>query len=863
MPAPGADQKVPSGPVPTRGGDAGPLSRGLAQGFPDRGVLLLRSGLAVELRQLTPGDFALLENFLERLSPETREQRFMGAVAPEVAARGLLSPLPDGERLALVILSGEPGSPRIIAHGEYVRDRPGTEGAEIAFLVEDAYQGRGIGSALLERLTLVAVRNGIRRFWARTSLGNRPMLEVFRSMGFALTETASGGEVEVRLPLEAPSHFLERYEFRERLATVASLVPFFDPRGVAVFGVSRVKEGLGRAILRHLRAGGYPGGIYPIHPLAGELEGLPAFPSLAAVPDGVDLAVLALPAHALPSVVDDCGRKGVRGLVVVTGGYTDGGEEGRRLQRELVDRARGWGMRVLGPATLGLTHLVPPIRLNASLVPGTPLSGPLAFVSQSGALGVSVLERARERGLGFVSFVSLGNKVDVSSNDLLQYWEDDPATRVILLYLESFGNPRRFARLSRRVGRSKPLVVLKSLRSSPALRAAAGRGTPPFAGDPNVDALFEQSGVLRVGQLEEALDLAELLVAQPLPAGPRVLVVTNATGPGVVAVDALLSEGLSVPELPLSSQELLRSGLPDARSLRNPLDLGIFAAGEDYQRAIQWAAGTGDVDALMVVWIPLESPGTSQAQDALRTALQAQALAEGPGRKPILLVTSPGDWAVDSAGGSLPVHHFPEPAARALGLAWRYARWRSTPPGSVPVFRELSWDRLRLHLDAIRQRGGGELTPLELEELARLCGLQGVGPHLWTGKEAALEVSVGGTDAFSPVMTLAVNVPPLRVELPRQRWILPITEPEGETLVRRLEEDPVSRSWISGDPSSVARIRRSVLLVSRLVDEFPELEGLELSIPAGEPGGVILRRLWTTPTPEGGGASATVPARRP
>jgi acyl-CoA synthetase (NDP forming)/GNAT superfamily N-acetyltransferase len=863
MSVPGPEQGIAPGTPGPGGEHAGPRSRGLSQGPLDQGVLLLRNGMAVEVRRLVPADSRLLEDFLGRLSPDTLERRFLGAVAPEVAARDLLHDLSRGERFALVIVLGGPSSPRIVAHGEYVQDGPGSESAEIAFLVEEDLQGMGIGSALLERLTLLAVRRGVRRFWARTSRENRPMLEVFRSMGFALTESASGGEVEVHLPLGDSPGFLERYEFREKVATVASLVPFFEPRGVAIFGVSREKEGLGRTILRHLRNGGYTGGIYPIHPEARELEGLPAYPDLSSVPGMVDLAVLALPSPALPAVVDDCGRKGVRGLVVVTGGFLEDGEVGLLRQKGVVARARGWGMRMIGPGTLGLTHLVPPIRLNASLVPGDLLPGPLAFASQSGALGVSVLQRARERGLGFGSFVSLGNKADISSNDLLQYWEDDPACRLVLLYLESFGNPRRFARLSRRVGRSKPIVALKSLRSPSALRAAVGHAPAPLAEDPTVDALFEQSGVLRVGRLEEALDLAELLVGQPLPLGPRVLVVTNATGPGVVAVDALLSEGLEVPELSPASQGTLRSLVRGAGSLRNPVDLGIFASGEDYARVIGWGTGSPEVDALMVVWIPLEAPDAAGTGEAIRAALGMAGPLDPSRGKTALWVTS---WRGDPpprSGRSPPVHCFPEPAARALGLAWRYARRRSTSPGVGPAFPEIPWEGLRLHMEEVRRRGGGELPPEETARFADLAGLRSEGTGPAPEGEPSLQVVVGGTDAFSPVLTLALSVPPLRLEIPRQRWILPITEEEGAEAVQRLEEEPLTRPWVARDPSALGRIRRTLLLLSRLVDEFPELEGLELLFPLGATEGVRLLRVWTTPAQAGTGIDATAPARTP
>ena len=539
----------------------------LPQDSAEAGGVILRDGTTATLRPVEPADASLLRAFVENVSKEARLRRFFGDVPVEVASAHLLESHPP-ERLALLVLTGE--EPRVIAHGEYIRNAPDSDAAEVAFLVDDAYQGRGVGSLLLERLALVAARHGVRSFYAPTEAGNRAMRGLFRSSGFPVREERDGGTVEVSFSILPNRESVTRASARERVATVASLRPFFHPRGVAVVGASRDPESLGYRIFESLRGSSVP--VYPVNHHADTVGGTRAHSSVEAVPEPVDLAVIVTPRDAVLGVVDDCGRAGVRALLVVSAGFADAGEGGRALQETLQARVRGYGMRLIGPNCLGLFNTDPALRLNASPSLPLPPPGPVALSSQSGALGLAVLSLAQELELGLSQFVSLGNKADVSSNDLLQYWEDDPATQVILLYLESFGNPRRFARLARRVGRKKPVIAVKAGRGAGDAGRGLGRGGEGGASEDRVvedrvledrvvEALFRQTGVIRVGGLEEMFDAAALLSSQALPEGPRVGVVTNARGPAVLAVDALRAEGLELPPPSAATREKLEDPL--------------------------------------------------------------------------------------------------------------------------------------------------------------------------------------------------------------------------------------------------------------------------------------------------------------
>jgi succinyl-CoA synthetase alpha subunit/GNAT superfamily N-acetyltransferase len=426
--------------------------------------LTLRDGSTAQVHVAEPDDRPVLADFFGRLSPESRRKRFLCECRPNPKLIASLCDNSDPHsQLTLVATHLQDGEARIIAAGSYLaKDR---QTAEVALAVADGFQGKGLGTLLLERLALLAVRQGFRHFWAVTLADNQPMLEVFRESGFAVTETPEHGEVEVDLSLAPTEPGLARLETRHRVATVASLTPFFRPHALAVIGASRDPAAVGHQLLDTLLRGEFRGAIYPVNPKAAVVHGLRAYPSVRDLPEPVDLAVVAVPPQAVLGVVDDCAARGVRALVVVSAGFAECGREGAELQGRLVDKVRGHGMRLVGPNCLGLVATDPAVRLNATFIPCFAPRGGVAVSSDSGGLGLAALAVARRVGLGVSSCVSVGNRADVSSNDLLEYWEEDDATRVILLYLESFGNPRRFARIARRVSRRKPVVAVKAGRT--------------------------------------------------------------------------------------------------------------------------------------------------------------------------------------------------------------------------------------------------------------------------------------------------------------------------------------------------------------------------------------------------------------
>ena len=477
------------------------------------------------------------------------------------------------------------GDDRIIAVASYIGLTDAA--AEVAFAVDDRFQGKGISTLLLERLAAHAASYGFRRFHATTLGDNVAMREVFRDSGFEIRSRSAAGTVDVQLSLTPTAEGVATAERRRRLATAASLRPMLIPRAVAVIGASREPGKMGGRILQALTSGGFLGPVYPVNPSAAEIAGRPAFRSARELPADVDLAVIAVPPDAVLPAVDDCAAAGVKALVVITAGFAETGGEGRTRQNALVEKARGYGMRMVGPNCMGLLNMSADVRLNASFSPVFPPGGHVALSSQSGALGIAILGLAAERHMGLSTFVSVGNKADVSSNDLLEYWEEDPQTRVILLYLESFGNPRRFTRIARRVARQKPIVALKAGRTAAGSRAAGSHTAALAASDTAVDALFHQSGVIRAETIDEMFDIAALLDAQPLPAGNRVAVITNAGGPGILAVDACEAAGLIVPEFSPDTRARLQAFLPATASVANPVDMVASAGPAEYRAAIE------------------------------------------------------------------------------------------------------------------------------------------------------------------------------------------------------------------------------------------------------------------------------------
>jgi acetyl coenzyme A synthetase (ADP forming)-like protein len=494
------------------------------------------------------------------------------------------------------------------------------------------------------------------------------------------------------------------------------------PRSVAVVGASRRPGSIGAAMLENLLRCGFQGPVYPVNPSASFVASVPTYPSISALPEQVDLAIIVVPSKFVLSVVKECGEKGVGGLVVITAGFKEIGAQGEKLENELVELVREYGMRMVGPNCLGVLNTDPEIQLNATFAPAWPLRGNVALSSQSGALGVAILDYAKELGLGISSFVSIGNKADVSSNDLIEYWENDPKTSVILLYLESFGNPQHFVRLARRVSRSKPVVAVKSGRTTTGRRAASSHTGALAGSESAVEATLRSAGVIRTDTIDELFDAALLLAHQPLPLGKRVAVLTNAGGPGIMAADACEGLDLELPHLSERTIEELQSFLPAEASLRNPVDMIASATADNYGRALKILLQDPNVDSVLVIFVP---PVTVHATDVAHVIVEQSESA----RKPILTCFM-GSHGVPEGlrslqEGSVPSYTFPESAARALARVVRYADWRLRPPGTVPSYESINRERARELLTKVAGGREGQywLEAGAVEQLMELYGL--------------------------------------------------------------------------------------------------------------------------------------------
>jgi acetyl coenzyme A synthetase (ADP forming)-like protein len=543
------------------------------------------------------------------------------------------------------------------------------------------------------------------------------MLHVFRESGFPLDLSASAGQVHVTFPTSFTAEAIQRFERRESIAAVNALKLFFEPRAVAVIGASRKRGTIGGEIFHNLLNFGFKGPVYPINPSADAIEGIAAFSSIEDISEPIDLAVIVVPAAKVIEVAESCARKGVRALVVISAGFSETGKEGQALQADLVKICRDAGMRLIGPNCMGIANTNPAVLLDATFAPGVPPRGRVGFSSQSGALGLAIIEFANSLGLGISTFVSVGNKADISGNDLLRYWESDDDTDVILLYLESFGNPKKFSQIARRVGRKKPIVVVKSGRSAAGARATSSHtGALLAASDVTVDALFRQAGVIRTDTLAELFDVASLLTNQPLPSGQRVGIITNAGGPAILCADACEARELEVPVLSDESKARLREFLPAGASVGNPVDMIASASAEHYRKAIEIVAADPNVDALIVIFTPPLVTRADDVADAIVTA--AQSIDKDKPLLSVFLSGQPAPNQLRTASRCIPSYSFPETAAIALARAARYGAWRARPETVAAEFDDITSDEAATIVSAALVRGEGWLTP---DEVARLC----------------------------------------------------------------------------------------------------------------------------------------------
>jgi acyl-CoA synthetase (NDP forming)/RimJ/RimL family protein N-acetyltransferase len=666
--------------------------------------VVLSDGGVVHLRPIVPSDADRLVAFHGKLSERTRYLRYFGAY-PRIPQRDLerFSVVDHHDRVAFVALLGDD----IVAVGRYERLGDGPS-AEVAFVVDDGHQGRGLGSILLEHLAAAASESGLRRFVAEVLAENSAMVRVFRDAGYQVSRAMEDGVLHLEFDIESTEESLAVARAREQAAEARSVHNLLHPRSVAVIGASTDPTKVGYVVLSNLLAADFAGTVYPVNAEHRSVRGVRAYKSVLEIPDPVDLAVVAVPADQVESVLDGALAKGVKTLLIVSAGFAEAGPHGLHAELRLVGEARAHGMRVVGPNALGVLNTGHSVRLNASLAPRLPARGRTGFFCQSGALGTAILADAEARGLGLSTFVSAGNRADVSGNDLLQYWETDPNTDLVLLYLESFGNPRKFARLARRLGRSKPIVAVKSGRHAVRPQLAANSAEVDEA---SVQALFEQAGVVRVEDLAQLFDTALVFAHQPLPAGPRVGIVGNSSAIGLLAADTARAQGL--------------------RLAFDPVDVGPQAGPDEFAAAVREALNSPDTDALVAVFVPpIAIPGTAYAR-ALREAVQSL-----DQRKPIVSTFLaaegvPAELAVNGEDGapgrgSIPSFASPERAVSALAKVVRYAAWRQRPQGHLIRPSDVHAEAAQQIVREILESGGDKNVVLEDHDIVRLLGCYGI-----------------------------------------------------------------------------------------------------------------------------------------
>jgi acyl-CoA synthetase (NDP forming)/GNAT superfamily N-acetyltransferase len=811
--------------------------------------VLLADGSTVHIRQIRPQDADAIVDLHSRFSERTRYLRYFSPY-PRIPERDLrrFVNVDHADREALVVSSGG----RLIAVGRYERLAAGADEAEVAFVVEDAHQGRGIGSMLLEHLAEAARQVGIDRFVAEVLPMNGGMLRVFRDAGYQVRRAYVDGVVHLDFPIAPTARSLEVQHRREHLTESASIARLLLPRSIAVYGVRRDGTGIGAALLRNLEPYAYP--VTVVH-------------SGQTLPHPVDLALIAVPAAAVPAAVADATAAGVAGVVVYSAGFAETGPAGAAAQRDLLATVRAAGVRLIGPNCLGLVNNDPAMPLNATFAPSLPPHGRVGFFCQSGVLGVALLAEADRRGLGLSSFVSAGNRADVSGNDLLQYWQDDPATDVVLLYLETFGNPRKFTRLARRLARHKPLVAIAHVPPAPVVPlSGAGADADAPDGDaqprPDTAALLRNSGVIQVDTVAELFDVGVLLAEQPLPAGTRVGIVTNSSALGVLARGACAAARLDVT---------IES------------DVGARAGPDLFADALGAACADPEVDAVVVACAP-PLPGAEEAAGFAAAISAVGAVTVGGGAdKPVLATMLTG-----TRPAGVPTYPSVEEAVRALARVARYAQWRREPPGRVPelsivddvdpligygipvvpsrpaadaqaaveaadalgypVALKLADPRLRHRIDlgAVRlDLPDASAVRAAYEDLTRLIAAGGwtdvqrrvivqpmVPPGVPWVVEALQDPRFGPVVGFGPGGVTGELLADLA-------WrVAPLTDRDAGALVREPRSAPLLFGHRGARPVSVADLEGLLLRVGRLIDERPDIRLLRLNPVLARPDGL-------------------------
>jgi acyl-CoA synthetase (NDP forming)/L-amino acid N-acyltransferase YncA len=844
---------------------------------------LLSDGRTVQIRPAAPDDFDAVKAMHQEMSPNNVYLRFfsLSRTASEREARRVTRAPSLGHAALLAVYAGQ-----VVGLASYEAEREsGGRTAEVAFAVADTMHQRGIATLLLEHLVSLARARQVEAFVAETLSENIGMLRVFSDAGLPATTRREDGVVMITIPLPPDDDglqfdaYLDTVAARERAANVASLRPVFQPASVAVIGASRRPGTVGRSVLENIKSAGYAGRLYAVNrfssggadsphggprppippgprtPRGGpdenasvsgpQIAGVPCFPDVGSLPEAPDLALLAVPPAEVIDAADACGRLGVRSLVVFAAAVDAAAGAG------LLAVCRRYGMRLIGPNCFGIA--VPSIGLNATFAAANPTPGTAGLVMQSGGLGFAMVDHLTRLGIGISSFASVGNKLDVSSNDMLMWWERDGQTRVAVLYIESFGNPRKFARTARRVGTRIPVITVHAGRSEAGQRAAATHTSSTVTPLVTREALFEQAGIIATPSFGELMGATALLATQPPPVGRTVAIVSNVGGAGVLAADACTDLGLAVHHPQGKTEQLLLALVPDGGSVTGPVDTVATVSADDFRQALEVLAADEEVHAIIALVLRTGATGD------LLSAIEDADL-----RVPLAVVVLNQPEAVrtlDTRRGKVPAYAYPEAAARALARAARYAEWRGTPHTAPPELADVDTARGRrlVHAFLAASPQGGWLPHAEAAALLRHYGLSPAPAAEAQGGDDVAAIGVTDDQMFGPLVMLGPAGPATAPPASRAARLAPLTSVDADMLIDSIRSWPPSQSRreasarapATATAAAHAALHDALLRVSRLTDDLPEIAELDLNpvIARPERAVVVDARVRVAPQP--------------
>ena len=777
------------------------MFRIIPEGLAFREHVLLKDGQGVFLKPATEKDIPLVGDFMKRISRESLRMRFMASIS-EVSSTTIKN-LCSGDfkqEGCLLAIIGEDKYKRVIGLGNYIATGNGHT-AEVAFLIQDTYQGRGISTILLERLAGLAAANGFIDFEAEVLPDNQPMMNVFKSSGFEKHRVWGSDTVHFELPVKGGAQTWEISQLRERIAVANSLNPLLNPKTIAVIGVSRDSSSIGYLIFKNILNAGFNGEVFPVNPLIGSIDGIRSYSSSRDLPKQIDLAVIAVRAEKVYEVAKEAIDAGAKGLVVVSAGFSDAGEEGKQRQKNLVELVRTNGVRLLGPSCLGLMNTSSSIKLNASLAPQIMIQGQAGFFSHSAALGLVILDYAKEKGLGFSTFVSAGNRADVSGNDLLLYWEEDPETKFAILYLETFGNPRRFVRIARRMSYKKPILCVKGARSSAGKKTVEAKSGASVGGEREVEALFQQTGIILAPNLEDIFDIAVVLAHQPLPKGNRVSIIANSSGMATIFADAC-----EMNELEINAPGVI--------------DLGAFTSPDKYEEAVLKAHLSDKVDSILVGFACVGNCDTNMFADAIKKGI-SKAEIQTDQKKPVLLCLMGAAGTIslidenNNDHRKFPSFRFPELAVNALGRIVRYVDFKKQPLGNLVWYDKVDAAKARQLIHQILSKENLKDKVIVLDKNPAVEFLKYFGIKTTTELHSHLDVvkvRIKPDPLFGPLLEIKVS------DYDTILRITPITDRDLEETLQQIH------------CSKEGGLSQTIGKLSQMIEEIPWLWELDANV---------------------------------